>query len=162
MDARAEHPLPTTSPEETEVRALYRRLLDGWNQRNAAAFAAMFAEDGESIGFDGTQNIGRADITSALQQVFAHHPTPAYVSKVRSVRLLGTDVAVLCAVAGMTPPGQSAIARALNAIQTLVAARSVGTWRIVLFQNTPAQFHGRPEAVLQLTDELQQVLQSNG
>lgn len=158
MDAHAEQPPSTGSPEELEVRALYRQLLDGWNQRKAAAFAASFAEDGESIGFDGTQNIERADISSVLQQVFADHPTPAYVSKVRSVRLLGTDVAVLCAVAGMAPPGQSDLAPALNAIQTLVAVRSDGTWRIVLFQNTPAQFHGRPEAVRQLTEELQQML----
>jgi len=29
-----------------------------------------------------------------------------------------------------------------------------GEWRIKLFQNTPAQFHGRPELVEQMTDEL--------
>jgi len=28
----------------------------------------------------------------------------------------------------------------------------------VLFQNTPAQFHGRPELVQQLTEELRQLL----
>lgn len=158
MDRTAEQRDYTGLPEAMEVRALYRRLLDGWNERNAGAFAAMFAEDGESIGFDGTQNIGRSDIAVALQQIFADHPTPAYVSKVRSVRLLGTDVAILRAVVGMTPPGQSTIVPALNALQTLVAARSDGDWRIVLFQNTPAQLHGRPELARQMTEELEQLL----
>lgn len=159
MDVHTELPLQTASPEETAVRALYCQLLAGWNQRNAVAFAATFAEDGESIGFDGSQNIGRSDISSALQQIFADHSTPAYVSKVRSVRFLGTDVAVLRAVVGMTLPGQSTIVPALNALQTLVATRSNGTWSIVLFQNTPAQLHGRPELVRQLTEELQQLVE---
>ena len=61
-------------------------MLDGWNTRSAEAFAAPFAEDGESIGFDGSQLIGRAEIVSTLQQIFADHLTAPYVSKVRSVR----------------------------------------------------------------------------
>jgi hypothetical protein len=32
--------------------------------------------------------------------------------------------------------------------------------RIVLFQNTPAQFHGRPELVEEMTRELQAVADS--
>jgi hypothetical protein len=39
-----------------------------------------------------------------------------------------------------------------------VAAREGGVWRIVSYQNTPAQFHGRPELAQALTDELQQLL----
>jgi uncharacterized protein (TIGR02246 family) len=69
------------------------------------------------------------------------------------------DVAVLRAVAGMVPPGQSDIEPAVNAVQTLVAAKHDGQWRIALFQNTPAQFHGKPELVQQLTEELRQLLE---
>jgi uncharacterized protein (TIGR02246 family) len=80
------------------------------------------------------------------------------VGKVRTVRLLGADVAVVSAVAGMLPPGKTAINPAVNAMQMLVAARQDGVWRIVSYQNTPAQFHGRPELAQALTDELQQLL----
>ena len=31
-------------------------------------------------------------------------------------------------------------------------------WRIALYQNTPAQFHGRPELSRALTEELRQLL----
>ncbi len=41
---------------------------------------------------------------------------------------------------------------------TLVAVKSDGKWRILLFQNTPAQFHGRPELVQQMTEELRRLL----
>lgn len=97
---------------------------------------------------------GRAEIASTLRQIFADHLTGTYVSKVRDVRLLSPEVAILRAVVGMVPHAQSDIEPKLNAVQTLVAAKRDGQWRIMLFQNTPAQFHGRPELVQQLAEEL--------
>ena len=47
---------------------------------------------------------------------------------------------------------------AANAHQTLVAEEEAGDWRIVLFQNTPAQYHGRPHLVEQQTAELRPLL----
>jgi uncharacterized protein (TIGR02246 family) len=78
------------------------------------------------------------------------------VSKVRSVRLVSPEVALLRASVGMVPPGQEDLNPALNAHQTLVAAKRAGRWRIALLQTTPAQFHGRPELVQQMTEELRQ------
>ena len=148
----------SNSTDETEVRALYQQLLEGWNKRSANAMADPFAEDGEQIGFDGSQLKGKAEIASHLQQIFTDHPTPAYVGKVKNVRFLGPGVADLRAVAGMVPPGQSDIQPNLNTHHTVIAVKHEGKWRIALFQNTPAQFHGRPELVLKLTEELRQLL----
>jgi uncharacterized protein (TIGR02246 family) len=158
MSSQTSRPQNSVPPDEIEVRELYRRMLEGWNERNAAAFAAPFAEDGESIGFDGSQLVGKTEIVSTLQQIFANHPTAPYVSKVKSVTLLSPEVAILRAIAGMVPPGQSDINPAVNTLQTLIAVKRDGRWRIQLFQNTPAQFHGRPELVQQMTEELRQLL----
>jgi len=38
-----------------------------------------------------------------------------------------------------------------------VAARSGHEWRIAVFQDTPAQYHGRPEAVDEHTAEIEEV-----
>ena len=146
------------SSSEIEVRTLYQQLLDSWNRRNADAFASSFAEDAHVIGFDGSQMAGQTEIASTLRQIFADHPTGSYVGKVRDVRLLSPDVALLRAVVGMVPHGQSGINPALNAHQTLVATKREGQWHITLFQNTPAQFHGRPDLTQQLTEELRQLL----
>ncbi len=158
MNSPTPQPQNSPSPDEIQVRELYRQLLDGWNKRSATAFAAPIADDGELIGFDGSQLIGRAEIITTLQQIFADHQTAPYVSKVKSVRFLSPEVAVLRAIVGMVPPGQSDLDPNLNAIQTLVAAKRDGQWRIVLFQNTPAQLHGRPDLVQQMTEELRQLL----
>jgi hypothetical protein len=63
---------------------------------------------------------------------------------------------LLRAVAGMIPPGQDKINPAANAIQSLIAVNSGMGWSISLYQNTPAQFHGRPALVEQLTKELEE------
>jgi uncharacterized protein (TIGR02246 family) len=158
MNLQPVRPQDAQSPDEIEVNALYRQLLDSWNKRSADGFAALFTNDGSVVGFDGSMLDGPAEIESSLCQIFATHPTAAYVAKVRSTRSLAPDVAVLRAVAGMVSPGQSDLNPAVNTIQTLVAVRRDGKWRIVLFQNTPAQFHGRPELIQQLTEELRQLL----
>ena len=148
------------SIEEREVQSLFRALLNCWNDRDADAFAGLFAADGNVVGFDGSPLNGRAEIAAALRQIFADHQTAAYVAKIREVRFLAGGAAVLRAVAGMVPPGQSDINPAVNAVQTLIAVNDAGRWRIAVFQNTPAQFHGRPELVQDLTAELRQLLNS--
>jgi uncharacterized protein (TIGR02246 family) len=98
---------------------------------------------------------GARQIQASLEEVFGNHPTARYVTIVREVRELGKDAVLLRAVAGMIPPGADKIKPEVNAIQSLVAQCAEGEFRIALFQNTPAQFHGRPEAVQALTKELQ-------
>jgi uncharacterized protein (TIGR02246 family) len=142
-----------------EVRDLYARLLDAWNRRDADAFATLFGDDGAMIGFDGSQAAGPA-IRDHLGPVFADHPTAAYVARVREVRSLAPGVALLRAAAGMVPPGGDDLNPDVNTLQTLLAARAGDGWRIVLFQNTPAEFHGRPDLTEQHLAELRPLLRA--
>jgi uncharacterized protein (TIGR02246 family) len=142
---------------ENDVRALHQALLERWNERDAAGMAALFAGHGSMVGFDGSAVDGRGAIEAHLAPIFRDHPTPAFVAKVKKVRVLAEDVALLRAVAGMVPPSASSIVPELNAIQTLVAARRHSHWQIELFQNTPAAFHGRSAEVDALTEELRAV-----
>jgi uncharacterized protein (TIGR02246 family) len=143
---------------ETAIRALYHEVLDCWNGRSAQDMAALFDQDANMVGFDGSPVNGRAEIESHLRQVFTDHVTATYIAKVREVRFLSPEIAMLRAIVGMIPPGKSDINPAVNAIQTLVAVWRDGRWRGALLQSTPAQFHGRPEIAEQLTDELRKLL----
>ena len=133
-------------------------MLDSWNRKSGVDFASLFLEDGEAVGFDGSSHQGRSQIEADLTGLFSRHIPAAYVGIVRSIRFLAPDVALLRTVAGMVPPGQSDIHPAVNAVQTLIARREGEVWRIALFQNTPAAYHGRPELTRQLTEELRQEL----
>lgn len=149
-------------PGAAALRQLHATLLDCWNRRDAAGYAALFAPEGSLVGFDGSAVDGAAAIEAHLGRIFADHRPAAYVAVVREVRALGPVTALLRAAAGMVPPGQTRVNPAVNAIQSLVARYDGTRWWIELFQNTPAAFHGRPEAVTALTAELQQAADARG
>ncbi len=149
------------SEAENAVRALYFELLERWNARDAARFAALFAENGTVVGFDGSQHIGRSQIAADLARIFGEFPTASFVGKVKEVRFLAPPVAIVRAAAGMVPPDEKDINPAVNAIQSLVVRQSEDRWEIAHFHNTPAAFHGRPQLAEELTAELREVLRKS-
>ena len=136
------------------VEELYASLMSAWNKRDAKAFEDLFIVDGDVVGFDGSELHGRGAIGEHLAQIFADHPTAPYVYRITGVTQVSTDVAILRAIAGMTPPGQRKIDPKLNAVHRMVAVHRGGAYRIALFQNTPAQLHGRPQDVEKMTADL--------
>ncbi|MDQ4022272.1 MAG: SgcJ/EcaC family oxidoreductase [Thermoproteota archaeon] len=162
MHSQTSHRLSTTSkssPDEAAIRALYQQMIDGWNTGSGNAFAAPYTEDGDLVGFDGTHLKGCLEIASFHQQLFdTFLKGSRLVGKIRSVRFLTADVALIHAVSGTIMAGQSDIDPERNSIQTLVAIKCDGEWRLAAFQNTRAQFLGRPDAFQALTEELRQEL----
>lgn len=149
---------PSNAADETAVIALYNRLIDAWNRRSASDYSACFTPDANLVGFDGSLINGQSEIHTTLTQIFNDHKTNPYVTKVREVRFLASDVALLRGIVGMISPDTGDIIPAVNAIQSLVATQSGGQWLATLFQNTPAQFHGRPDLAQALTEELRGLL----
>jgi uncharacterized protein (TIGR02246 family) len=143
---------------EDQLKALYQSLLDNWNNNDATSFAKLFSEDGDVIGFDGSQMKGPNEIESELTKVFSNHKVSSYISIIREVRPLSSSIYLLRAVVGMVPPGQNEINPKVNAIQSMIACIQTGEFKIVLFQNTPAAFHGREQLSSELTQELQKAL----
>ena len=137
-----------------DVRSLYKTMIDAWNERDADAFAGVFDADGDLVGFDGTEVRGPDAIAAHLRQIFTTRKTQSYVTIVRGVQTLVPQAGILRAVAGLVPDGQTSIDPRLNTVHRVVVVDRAGTWRCALFQNTPAQFHGRPQEAEQLTAEL--------
>lgn len=129
-------------------------MLDAWNARNASLFADLFFDHAQITGFDGSMLEGRAEIESSFARTFRDRATPACVGTVRTAIRLTEDVVLVRAVAGMVPPGQHDIDPELNVVQSLVAVKRDGRWRVAAFHNTPATFHGRPAESERLTSEL--------
>ena len=125
------------SAEEAAVRALYQQLMDGWNQGSGDAFAAVFTEDGDLIGFDGTHFKGRQEIAPFHQRLFDKWLKGSrLVGEVKDVRFLSPDVALMHAVGGTVMRGKTDPVPERDSIQTLVATRQDGEWRLAAFQNT--------------------------
>jgi len=152
---------PSNVDAESAARDLYQRLIEAWNKRNARDYALLFASNGSVVGFDGSQVNGQLEIGAHLSEIVSHHQTAAYVTIVREVRPLSSDVTLLRANAGMIPPGKDDLEGDLNAVQSMVAVRKNNKWEIALFQNTPAAFHERPDLRKKLCEELRAVLREN-
>jgi uncharacterized protein (TIGR02246 family) len=152
---------PNIVTDEKEVGLLYQELLKRRNMRRASEITDLFAEDGNLVGFDGSQINGRSEARSVLSQIFTDHQTVSYLGIVKEVRLLCPDGAILRSAAGMIPPEQLDINPDVNPVQTLVSVKQQNEWSIALFQNKPAAFHGRPELSERLTEELQQALRTS-
>lgn len=151
--------LSSAAADEAAIRSLYQQLMDGWNTASGDAFAAPFEEDCDLVGFDGTHIKGRQEIASFHQHLFDMFLKGSrLVGKVRSVRFLISNVAVMHAVGGTVMAGQSDLDPERNSIQTLVAVKRNGKWRLAAFQNTRATYMGRPEESQKLTEELRALL----
>jgi uncharacterized protein (TIGR02246 family) len=146
--------------DEAAIRALYQQVIDGWNAGRGDAFAAPFEEDADQMGFDGIHFKGRKEIASFHQHLFDMSLKGSrLVGKVRSVRFVTSDVAVMHAVGGTVMAGQTDLDPERNSVQTLFAVkRNNGKWGLAAFQNTRAAYISRPEESQKLTEELQALL----
>ncbi len=159
MSLQTSRPQISNPADEAAIRALYQQQMDGWNRGDGNAFAAPYTEDADFIGFDGTHLKGRREIASWHQALFdTFLKGTRLVGKVRSVRFLTSDIAIMHAVGGTVMPGQSDLEPERNSIHMIVAIKRDGEWRFTAFQNSRAQFIGRPELAQQLTEELRQLL----
>lgn len=148
---------------EDEIRRLYKQMIDGWNSGSGDAFAAPFTDDSDFIGFDGTHMKGPQQISSFHQMLFDRFVKGSrLVGKVRGIRFVRSDVAIMIAVGGTVMGGQSDIEPERNSIHTLVAIKRDAKWHFTAFQNSRAQYIGRPEKSQELTEELRRELSKTG
>ena len=144
------------------IGSLYNQLIKSWNEMNSETYSNLFTADGSIVGFDGSQANSRKEIYEHLSSIFADHAPARYVTIIREIRILSATIGLVRGVAGMIPRNEKKINAKTNAIQSMIAVKQEDRFRIALFQNTPAAFHGRPEDAEQLTDELQKYFDEHG
>jgi uncharacterized protein (TIGR02246 family) len=137
MEASVNNDRSASSQDEQSVRGLYRQFMDAWDKGDATALAAVFTDDGDLVGFDGTHLRGRAVIEEFQQKLFDKYLKGTRLTgTVNAVRFLHPDTAVMHAIGGTILRRKTKPARARDSIQTLVAARTDDGWRLAAFQNT--------------------------
>ena len=152
--------MSASESDEEAIRALFFQMMDGWNKGSGEAFSAPFEEDGEQVGFDGTHLKGRQHIASFHQQLFDTFVKGSrLVGKVRSLRFLTPDVAIMHTIGGTIMAGQTDVEPERNSVQVFTAKKDDrGNWRIAAFANIRAQYIGRPEQSQELTEELRSLI----
>jgi uncharacterized protein (TIGR02246 family) len=134
---RAEPEGSSIGAREAPIRALLARLTDSFNRGDVSGVSAAFTPDSGLITGDGTLVTSAPAIERFLSELQAKLPKGTqFMATVTNVRFEGPDVAVLTSEGGWLFPGETAIADKNQGIQSLVALRHQGTWKVALFQRT--------------------------
>ncbi|OXM42477.1 SgcJ/EcaC family oxidoreductase [Amycolatopsis alba] len=124
---------------QTEVLAVLNRIVDAWNDGDAAAYASHFTEDADYVTFFGMNMPGRAIIESAHRSLFEG---PLKGSKLVSgggepkVRFIRPDVAIVVSGGGSSLSGGDKPEPGRESTLTYVLVEEAGGWRVASFQNT--------------------------
>ena len=122
--------------DEAAIRAIPYALIDAWNHRNGARFAAPFGSAADFVAFEGTHLRGRQAIAEFHQSLFdtALKGTRLH-GDVRFVHAVAPHVAVMHATAGTTLTGAAAPSPSRDSMQLFVAVNGPSGWQIEALLN---------------------------
>jgi uncharacterized protein (TIGR02246 family) len=127
-----------SSADETAIRGVVDSFMDAWNQHDAKAFGALFAEDADFFNIRGIHERGRKRIEDFHAPLFAtifksSHQTADEIS----VRFVKPDVAEVDVRWGMTgalnPDGSPRPLR--HGLLNFIMTKEAGRWQILVMHN---------------------------
>jgi len=123
---RAEEP----SPEIAGLQQAAADFVTAYNRKDAAALAALFAENGEITDLAGKDiTSGRAGIKARYEEIFADKDAPSIAIEVASVRLVTPGLAIEDGTFHLDLPGDDEPVRSTTYTAVLVRDGASG-WRI--------------------------------
>jgi uncharacterized protein (TIGR02246 family) len=126
LQVRAEEPTP-------EIAGLQKAAADfviAYNNKDAAAIAALFTEDGEMADLTGEDlTSGRGEIKVRYEEVFADDP-PQMSIEVDSVRLVAPNLAIEDGTFHLTPAGDGNAPPRSTSYTAVLMKNSEGVWQI--------------------------------
>lgn len=126
MQVRAEE----LSPDISGLQKAATDFVAAYNNKNAAALAALFTEDGEmsdTAGKDLTS--GRAEIQARYEEVFAED-SPSMAIEVDSVRLVAPNLAIEDGTFHLTPSGDVRALPHSTRYTAVLMKNDKGIWQI--------------------------------
>jgi uncharacterized protein (TIGR02246 family) len=132
----------TQTPEpptrtELALHELFARLERTWNAGDATAYSECFTPDCDYITFEGGHLQGRNENAHAHQKLFDTFLKGSKLEgRIKDIRFLTPDVAVLHATGNVRLRWQSRPAPGRESIQTYVAINRDGVWQFASFHNS--------------------------
>ena len=123
---RAEEP----SPEIAGLQQAASDYVAAYNNKDAAAIAALYLENGEMTNLTGDETTtGRAEIKAHYDEIFAGKDVPEAAVEVASVRLVAPNLAIEDGTFHLDPPGEDAPTRSTSYTAVLMK-NEAGAWLI--------------------------------
>lgn len=120
------------------VRAVIDRVYAAWADQDADAFVDSYAADATAT-LAGSYLADREAIRTTMAAAFAGPLKGSRgVARVRDVRLLGTDAAVVTSTSAIVFAGEDEPAKPTEALDTWTLSRQDGSWFVAAYHSSPA------------------------
>lgn len=118
------------SPEIVGLEKAAKDFVAAFNNKDAAALAAMFTETGEITDLDATDiTTGREDIKARYEAIFAMPKVAKIAIEVDTVRLVGPGLAIEDGTVHSTPPGDDPVVTSMD-YTAVLQKDDKGVWHI--------------------------------
>ncbi len=121
--------------EITGLEKAAENFVISYNNKDAAALAALFTDNGEMADLMAEEVItGRDEIQAHYEEVFTSPDVPSVAIEVSSVRLVAPGIAVEDGLVHYTPPGDDEPARSAS-YTAVLAKNGEGVWQVASTRN---------------------------
>lgn len=129
-EAKAAEPAEESSPEISGLEKTAADFIVAYNNKDAAALAALFTEQGEVADLEAKDvTTGHKEIQARYEEIFAEENVPALAIEVDSVRLVGTNLAMEDGTLHFTGEGEDAPAKSAT-YSAVLQKNAQGAWQI--------------------------------
>ena len=126
LQVRAEEP----SPEIAGLHKAADEFVTAYNNKDSAAIAALFTEDGEMTDVTGKDlTSGREQIKTRYERIFSGDPA-AMAIEVHSVRVVAPNLAIEDGTVHLTPSGDENAPPRSTTYTAVLAKNTLGIWQI--------------------------------
>jgi uncharacterized protein (TIGR02246 family) len=123
-------------PSILGLRQTSEKFVTAYNQKDAAALAALFTQNGEIIDLSPQDVIsGQEDVKAHYQEIFADQDTSAIAVEVNSVRLVDANLAIEDGVFHLSPTGDDDAPKQSTAYTAVLIKDTAGAWQIASTRN---------------------------
>jgi uncharacterized protein (TIGR02246 family) len=123
--------------DQTAIAGAPQRLVAAWAARDAAAFAALFTEDGTMI-LPGVYRKGRPDISAYMAYAFATiYRDTRVTGRPIDLKPIGSDAVALITEGGVIAPGETQLSPAATIRASWILVKRDGEWQVAVYHNCP-------------------------
>jgi uncharacterized protein (TIGR02246 family) len=122
---------------ETQIEQLFENLKLAWNKGDGTLYSSYFTDDCDYIAFDGQHLEGKDENAKLHNKLFKGFLKGSKLTgKIKRTKFITPEIVIFYAVGGVQLSFQKTEPKSRLSINTNVAIKENGVWKISSFQNT--------------------------
>ncbi|GIP23163.1 SgcJ/EcaC family oxidoreductase [Paenibacillus sp. J22TS3] len=120
-----------------EIESLFERLKLAWDRGDGEAYGVCFTEDADYVTFQGEHLQGRKAIADTHQELWnSVLRGSALEGEIKKIRFITPEIAIFHGLGVVRLRWQKTAPKKRDSINTNIAVKQNGEWKIAAFQNS--------------------------